>query len=102
VIQLDDETEKEIDVEFDSVGGKKFLAMLPENCQDVLAKIRGKVMDRETADQNNKEGKETPLVLQVKKSHLRYHIKKLIELEFPRIAVLTQNEIDTINVQHAP
>ncbi len=63
--------------------GKIFLTMKPEDCQEALASIREVVESSQLPDT-------TALI--VNNQALRYHVKKLVELEFPTLIVASPNE----------
>nr|AEQ20437.1 tetratricopeptide repeat domain lipoprotein [uncultured bacterium CSL12] len=60
------------------------LAMEPERCQDALTALRNEV------------GAERNLALMVHDPQLRPFVRRLIELEFPHIPVLSQRELRTV------
>jgi type III secretion protein V len=66
-----------------TVGGKTFLAMTPEDCQEALAEIRL------LADQSMLPN---TMALVTRSSRLRFHLLKLVELEFPRLQVASRDE----------
>jgi len=79
------EIEEKIKEEFQVVNDQHFLAMKPENCQDVLAELRS-FLDPYPKHWN--------YALVVSETNLRGHIRKLISLEFPKLTIIAKEEIN--------
>lgn len=79
--RLGDQITKDIAKSVRIEQGNQFLAMLPEDCQEALARVRD----------NLSPGKNVALV--VEQSELRPLIRRLIELEWPNVPVLSMAEL---------
>ncbi len=66
-------------------GDASLLAIEPQPTQDILTAIREKVKDLPPATQNP--------VIMTEDSRIRRHVRKLVELEFPYLAVMSKREI---------
>ncbi|MES2772757.1 MAG: FHIPEP family type III secretion protein [Bacteroidota bacterium] len=82
-LDLPIETEKLLKEELVIERGASFLAMLPENCQQALADIRDIV---------GSDPLPGSTVLVTNDTDLRYHLRKLTELEFPSLVVASEEE----------
>jgi len=83
-IELPKELENKIAESVVTSNGKTFLSILPQPCQKILADIRELVPGNES---------HRFLILMVRDGKLRLPIKKLVELEFPYMAVNSREEI---------
>lgn len=79
--QLGQRLETFIQQSFQVEGNQPILSMRPEDCKNVLTTVREEV------------GSQRNIALLVEKAELRPLLRKLIELEFPQIPVLSQQEL---------
>jgi type III secretion protein V len=79
--QLGQKFEAEINESIITDHGQPFLAMEPTECQEALYAVRDVVASQ------------THVALLTEKSELRPFVRKLIELEFPNIPVLSRQEL---------
>lgn len=82
LLQLSPKFEEQIRTSLYQCGSHWILAMKPETCQEALSAIRDHVNGRS-------------LALVVNDSPLRPFVRKLVELEFPNLHVLSQDELVT-------
>lgn len=66
-------------------GDAALLALEPQPAQDILTAVRDKVRDLPPSVQN-------PVII-TEDSRIRRHVRKLVELEFPYLAVMSKREI---------
>ncbi|OOP56464.1 MAG: hypothetical protein AYP45_08915 [Candidatus Brocadia carolinensis] len=83
VLTLSPAFEEEIKRWLQRKDGKTFFAILPEQTQELLSAVRDSVKER------NQER----LVIVTHDTDIRPFVRRLIELEFPRIMVLSSNEL---------
>jgi tetratricopeptide (TPR) repeat protein len=81
--ELPQDFEDQVDTWLWTMYGKTFFALPPEDTQDLLADIRALVSEHDEQD----------LVLVVRDGRLRPYLRRLVELEFPRLMVLAADEL---------
>jgi tetratricopeptide (TPR) repeat protein len=65
-------------------GSQSVLAMLPDSCQETLREVRERLADREQA------------AIVVESATVRPFVRKLIEMEWPNVAVLSRREVEVM------
>ena len=81
-VSLPAELEKTIETWLERQNGKRFLAIAPEDTQEFLAGVRSLV-----------DGARRDQVLVVRSSELRPFVRRVVELEFPYLMVLAEQEV---------
>lgn len=83
LLQLSEEFEKLVETCIYREGARSVLAMEPEPCQEALTAIREEV----------NKGPEDIMALLVRNAGIRHFVRRLVELEFPYLWVLSRPEV---------
>jgi len=88
-ITVPQDFEDDIWVWLDSEGGRQFLAAPPEYIIDWLAQIRTLISSADGSTQ----GAKPTVVLITRQADLRLPLRRLVELEFPAVMMLSEEEV---------
>jgi len=84
LLPLSGELEQEIKQHVINEGGKTFLAIEPQKCQQILGQLRDLIPS---------EKKLREYSLSVEDTSIRYYIRNLVKLEFPELMVVAKEEL---------